>query len=70
LIPGSGYNPGVLPLCWYALVAGIVGLGEINVEDPYPPPKELPQCRRTVERTVDELRRLLRKYWFCFSSFY
>ncbi|HVP92472.1 MAG TPA: histone deacetylase [Acidobacteriota bacterium] len=70
LIPGSGYNPNVLPLCWYALVAGIVGLGEINVEDPYPPPKELPQCRRTVERTVDELRRLLRKYWFCFSSFY
>jgi acetoin utilization protein AcuC len=69
LIPGSGYNPNVLPLCWYALVAGIVGLEEINVEDPYPPPKEPPQCRRTVERTVDELKRLLRKYWFCFSSF-
>jgi acetoin utilization protein AcuC len=70
LIPGSGYNPNVLPLCWYALVAGILGLKEINVEDPYPSPKESSQCRRTVEKTVDELKRLLRKYWSCFGGFY
>jgi acetoin utilization protein AcuC len=70
LIPGSGYNPNVLPLCWYALVAGIIGLKEINVKDPYPSPKEPPQCRRTVERTVDELKRLLRKHWSCFIGFY
>jgi acetoin utilization protein AcuC len=70
LIPGSGYNPNVLPLCWYALVAGIVGSKEINVEDPYPPPKEPPQCRRTVERTLDELKKSLRKLWYCFSNFY
>jgi acetoin utilization deacetylase AcuC-like enzyme len=70
LVPGSGYNPDVLPLCWYALVAGIVGLEEINVEDSYLPPKEPPECQRTVERTVDELKRLLRRYWFCFGSFY
>jgi acetoin utilization protein AcuC len=69
LMPGSGYNPKVLPLCWYALVAGAVGLKEINVEDPYNPPKEPPQCRRTVEKTVDELKRLLRKYWSCFGGF-
>jgi len=66
LIPGSGYNPKVLPLCWYALVAGVVGLKAINVEDPYTPPKEPPQCRRTVEKTVDELKRLLKKHWSCF----
>jgi len=69
LMPGSGYNPNILPLCWYALVAGVVGLKEVNVEDPYPLPKEPPQCRRTVERTLDELKRLLRRYWACFGGF-
>jgi acetoin utilization protein AcuC len=69
LMPGSGYNPKVLPLCWYALVAGAVGLKEISVEDPSNPPKEPPQCRRTVEKTIDELKRLLRKYWSCFGGF-
>jgi acetoin utilization protein AcuC len=69
LIPGSGYNPKVLPLCWYALVAGVVGLKEIGVKDSLDPPKESPACRRTVERTVDELKRLLRKHWACFGGF-
>jgi acetoin utilization protein AcuC len=69
LIPGSGYNPKVLPPCWYALVAGIVGLDKTNIDELYPSPKETPQCQRTVERTVDELKRLLRKYWVCFGGF-
>ena len=69
LMPGSGYNPKVLPLCWYALIAGVVGLKDVNVEEPYPPPKEPPQCRRTVERTIDELKRLLRRHWSCFGGF-
>jgi len=69
LIVGSGYNPKVLPLCWYALVAGVVELGEIKVKEPYSPPQESPQCRKRVEKTLDELRRLLRKYWSCFGGF-
>ena len=69
LIPGSGYNPKVLPYCWYALVAGVAGLKEINVKEPYEIPKEPLQCRRTVDKTLDELRRLLRKYWSCFGGF-
>lgn len=69
LIPGSGYNPKVLPLCWYALVAGIVGMKEIRVEEQDKPPKEPVQCRGTVERTIDELKRLLRKHWTCFGGF-
>jgi len=69
LMPGSGYNPKVLPLCWYALVAGVVNLKEIKAEDPYNPPKEPPQCRRTVEKTIDELKRLLRRHWSCFGGF-
>ena len=69
LIPGSGYNPKVLPPCWYALVAGMVGIKEMNIKDPYDPPQEPSQCRRKVENTVDELKRLLRKYWSCFGGF-
>jgi acetoin utilization deacetylase AcuC-like enzyme len=68
LMPGSGYNPKVLPLCWYALVAGIAGLKEINASEPYPPPSEPPHCRRIVERTIDELKKLLRKTWTCFGG--
>jgi acetoin utilization protein AcuC len=67
LIPGSGYNPKVLPLCWYALVAGIVGLEDINVKDPYNPPEEPPFCRKKVESTIEELKGLLKKKWTCFS---
>jgi len=66
LMPGSGYNPKVLPLCWYALVAGVVGLKEINVKDPYNPPQEPPFCRKKVESTIDELKSLLKKKWACF----
>jgi acetoin utilization protein AcuC len=66
LMPGSGYNPKVLPLCWYALVAGVVGLREINVRDPYNPPQEPPYCRKKVESTISELKSLLKKKWNCF----
>jgi len=66
LMPGSGYNPNVLPLCWYALVAGVVGLEEINVKDPYNPPQEPPFCRKKVESRIDELKSLFKKKWACF----
>jgi len=69
LLCGSGYNPKVLPVCWYALIAGVVGLESIKVEELYPTPKEPPHCRKTVERTVDELKRLLRKHWSCFGGY-
>ena len=66
---GSGYNPEVLPLCWYALLAGAVGLEHVNVEDPGTAPHEPPECRRIVENTVDELKRTLRKHWTCLDGF-
>ncbi len=69
LMPGSGYNPEILPLCWYALVAGAAGVTQISVKEPYAPPEEPPHCRRTVEKTIDELKRLLRKHWACFGGF-
>ena len=66
LLVGSGYNPSVLPACWYALTAGIAGLEDIQVTDPSDPPIEPPWCRRRVEATVKELRHILRNYWKCF----
>jgi acetoin utilization protein AcuC len=69
LLIGSGYNPQVLPLCWYALVAGALGMKEIGIKEPCVPPQELPHCRRAVEKTLDELKRLLREYWSCFGGF-
>lgn len=67
LMPGSGYNPTVLPPCWYALTAGVVGLEAINVSDPYTPPAESNMARKTVKNTLANLKRILRKYWKCFK---
>jgi acetoin utilization protein AcuC len=69
LVPGSGYNPEILPLCWYALVAGAAGLTQMNVKELYAPPDEPVHRLRTVEKTIDELKRLLRKKWACFGGF-
>ena len=66
LMIGSGYNPAVLPLCWYALTAGVVGLEEINVKEPYQQPVEPSYCRSKVDEVIDELKSLLRKKWKCF----
>jgi acetoin utilization protein AcuC len=63
---GSGYNPAVLPLCWYALAAGVVGLEEITVTDPTAPPIIPPWCHQQVETTVKALKQILKKYWRCF----
>jgi len=69
LVPGSGYNPEVLPPCWYALIADVAGLPEINIKEQHIPPGEPPHRRKTVEKTIDELKRLLRKHWVCFGGF-
>jgi acetoin utilization protein AcuC len=69
LLCGSGYNSVVLPLCWYALAAGVAGVNAIGVKEPYAVPLEPHECRRAVERTVDEVKRLLRKHWNCFGGY-
>lgn len=63
LIPGSGYNPKVLPFCWYALVTAAIGLEKINVKEPYNPPVEPAFCRKKVEETIAKLKKLLKKKW-------
>ncbi|NIS70964.1 MAG: histone deacetylase, partial [Proteobacteria bacterium] len=66
LMVGSGYNPEVLPPCWFALTAGVAGLEEIGIGDPYAPPVEPESCRRTVRKTLSILKRMLSKHWHCF----
>jgi hypothetical protein len=59
----------VLPQCWYALVAGVVGLEKIDVKEPSAPPIEPSDRRKIVQNTIDELKRLLRKHWACLDGF-
>jgi acetoin utilization protein AcuC len=66
LLVGSGYNPAVLPPCWYALTAGVVGLEKICITDPFASPVEPSLCRRKVRKTVAELNRVLGRYWRSF----
>lgn len=68
MIPGSGYNPEVLPSCWYALIAGMVGLKRVKIHDRQLPPDEPVHCREAVERTIDDLKRRLSKKWTCFND--
>jgi hypothetical protein len=57
----------VLPLCWYALAAGVFGLDSINVKEPYAIPQEPEHCRGIVDKTLVELKGLLKPYWRCFQ---
>jgi acetoin utilization protein AcuC len=66
VMPGSGYNPAVLPQCWYALAAGVVGLDRISVKDAYAAPIEPSFVRPKVEETLRALKRLLKSHWKCF----
>ncbi len=66
LMPGSGYNPAVLPQCWYALAAGAAGLDKINVKDAYTAPVEPKFVRPKVEETLRTLKKSLKNHWQCF----
>ena len=66
LLVGSGYNPQVLPTCWFALTAGFAEWDQIDVTDPSDPLIEPPWCQKRVEATVKELKRILGEYWECF----
>lgn len=66
LLVGSGYNPTILPSCWYALIVGLLGEEKIEVTDTNEPPIEPSWCRERVEATVKELKLILREHWKCF----
>ncbi|MCS7124469.1 MAG: histone deacetylase [Candidatus Bathyarchaeota archaeon] len=66
MLVGSGYNPKVLPLCWYALIAGAVGLQNFDLKEPYTPPVEPSFVRKKVENIIEELKGLLKEKWSCF----
>ncbi len=66
LLIGSGYNPEVLPRCWYALAAGVADLDSIGLVDNAEPPVEPPWCSERVRATLAKLKLALRDYWKCF----
>jgi acetoin utilization protein AcuC len=66
LMVGSGYNPVVLPTCWYALAAGVVGLKTIDVKEPNEPPPEPSSNRQIVKEMLSNLKLILKRYWKCF----
>jgi len=66
VMPGSGYNPAVLPQCWYALAAGVAGLDKINVKETFAAPVEPSFVRSKVEETLGTLKKLLKSHWKCF----
>ena len=68
LMPGSGYNPGVLPMCWYALVAGALGVEPEGIEDPREPPREPEYVGKEVEKVISEVKETLEPYWSCFRK--
>jgi len=66
LLLGSGYNPEILPSCWYALTMGFLGSTEIDAHDSHPPPYDHWARREEVENVLKELKKILSKYWKCF----
>jgi len=66
LMPRSGYNPTVLPPCWYALTAGVVGIETKLLGDMLTPPVEPDFIRTKVENTLSDLKGILSKCWKCF----
>ena len=67
LMPGSGYNPSVLPVCWYALITGAIGIIPGSLRDPYASPSAKPNIRREVENIVKKIKEVLKSHWTCFE---
>ena len=68
LMPGSGYNPSVLPRSWYALAAGAMRLGAEGLEEPVSPPEEPAYVAKKVDKVISELKETLKPYWSCFRA--
>ena len=68
LMPGSGYNPSVLPRCWYALVAGAMRLGPEGTEEPEKPPEESERVRKRVDKLIADIKGTLGPYWKCLRA--
>jgi acetoin utilization protein AcuC len=63
-LPGSGYNPIVLPCAWTSLICGMAGI-DVELEEPVPVPGWLSdvKTRPRTEKVVDEVKVNLRSYW-------
>jgi acetoin utilization deacetylase AcuC-like enzyme len=65
---GGGYNVEASARIFYLVTACAAGVERLDVEDVRPPPYlQAPQwISKNVDRTLNELKSILKKYWACF----
>ena len=62
----SGYNLEDLPICWTALISGILGI-EFKMEEKIRPKIQIPKVILETKKVVKEIKKVLRPYWNCFK---
>jgi len=65
-LPGSGYNPMVLPRGWLAFIAGLADL-DIKIEEPFFFSLKTDHKLEETKSIVKEVKENLKGYWKCFS---
>ncbi len=62
-LPGSGYNPKVLPYVWVSLIAGLAGT-ELELEEPIPyTEKVYENSFRKASEVIKKVKTALKPYW-------
>jgi len=65
-LPGSGYNPAVLPYGWLSLICGLTGV-DLELKEPFPVPSWVREDRlEETKRVVELVEKNLRAYWRVF----
>jgi len=65
-LPGSGYNPRVLPYGWLSLISGLAKL-DIELEEPFLFSLKTDYELEETKKVVKEVKEHLRDYWRCFA---
>ncbi|MFC1924147.1 histone deacetylase family protein [Chloroflexota bacterium] len=65
-LPGSGYNPMVLPQGWLGFIAGLADL-DIKIEEPFFFSLKTDHKLEETKSVAEEVQENLKGYWKCFS---
>lgn len=65
-LPGSGYNPRVLPYGWLALISGLAEF-DIEIEEPFLFSFKTDYKLEETKAVVKDVKEYLRDYWRCFT---
>ena len=66
-LPGSGYNPRVLPYGWLALISGLARF-DIELEEPFLFSLKTDYKLEETRKVVKEVKENLKGYWRCFGG--